>query len=287
MGIAFLVLGALIGQCASIPKHALFEYEAATGLIQPTANKDLRLNVKGGALEPGSPVILWNCGPLNHELFKIDNGLIKLKVDEKMCLNVAGGVSPGAKLTLWPCEHEGIRVPHEQFDVRQDGRIALTHSPDMCLNVKGGAVQHGAEVILWPCGNGTDTFTVSDGYIQVQSNPKFHFNIQGELKAESQVVLWSCQAGPHEAFEFTGDSRIRLKMKNDLCLNSEAGVRAGHRIVVWPCSTPPAENELFEYDKDRNVIYSMDKTEMGFNAAGGGMKAGDEIVLWPFEDEEL
>lgn len=287
MKIASLILGALFGSCTGIPKHSFFQYEEETGLIRLQEKQELRLNVKGGAIEePGAPVILWPCAPLNHELFKFEDNLIKLKVNQELCLNAQGGAVAGNNVTLWPCEHGGTRVPHEEFELRSDGRIAMKTEPNMCLNVKGGAIEHGAEIITYYCGSGeaaNELFIVEGDMIRVKGKPEFHFNIQGELQAGSKVVLWSCQAGPHEAFEFTDDSRIRLKMKSDLCLNSEQGVAAGHRIIAWPCSPKAEPNELFIYKG--NTIYSATNTDLGFNAAGGGMSAGDEIVLWPFNDE--
>lgn len=297
IAIVLAILGTLVGNSEGIPKHSLFNYEPATGLFRLQQNTDLRLNIKGGAKsdqikEKGEPAILWPCGPLNHELFIFKDGLIKLKVDENMCINVAGGASPGSNVNLWPCEHGGTRVEHEEFEMRDDGRIALKQKPDMCLNIKGGAIEHGSEVILWPCsvdGDGqNDVFSFNDGYIQVKGKPEFHFNIQGELKPEAKVVIWSCQAGPHESFDFTDDGRIRLKMMPDLCLNAEGGVAAGHRIIAYPCFPSPEDNELFAYDSKKSVIYSKRNSELGFNVAGGGMNAGDEIVLWDLrETDEL
>jgi len=272
------------------PKHSLFLYDKENGAITFEANPELRLNVKGGLVdEPGSPLILWPCSPLNHELFKIDNGLIKLAVDENLCLNIEGGANAGAPLLLWPCTQGGQKVPHEEFEFRKNGQIALKQNPDMCLNVEGGAVHHGTKIVLWPCGTEThELFSIKDDYIQVKAKPELHFNIQGELKPEAPVVLWSCQAGPHEALEFTPDSRIRLKMRPEWCLNAEGGAAKGKRIVVWPCSEKPASNELFKYDSDRKVIYSAESPDLFFNSAGGAMGAGDEIVLWTLrESDEL
>ena len=33
-----------------------------------------------------------------------------------------------------------------------DGRIRLAKHPNMCINVKGGLVSRGSELVLWPCG---------------------------------------------------------------------------------------------------------------------------------------
>merc|ERR1719424_2033768 len=109
-----------------------------------------------------------------------------------MCLNIAGGANEGSPLQLWPCEHGGDRVAHEEFDIRNDGRIALKQKPTMCLNVEGGAIMHGTRIVLWPCRstpNSYELFSFNDGYIQVKENTNFHFNIQGEVKPEAGVVL--------------------------------------------------------------------------------------------------
>jgi len=295
MAIAFVILGALARSSAAvpaIPKHSLFSYDKESSLITLVGNPELRLNIKGGLGEPqGAPIVLWPCGPLDHELFKMENGLIKSQADPNLCLNVAGGANEGSPVSLWPCEHNGKKEPHEEFDLRNDGRIALRQKPNMCLNVEGGQIQHGTKLVLWPCRTtppANELFIVNpNGYIQVKAKPEFHFNVQGAVAAGSQVGLWDCRAGPHESFEFTRDSRIRLKMANDWCLNAEGGVGPGNRIIAWPCAQTPQSNELFKYDSKRKVVYAAENPNLGFNAAGGTMNAGDEILLWPFKDEEL
>jgi len=292
--IVFLIVGTLIGSCTGIPKHSYFKYENATGLIKLQEKEEegfrlnVRLNLKGsGAFEEqGAPLILWPCGPADHEQFKFEDGLIKLKANEQLCLNVEGGAGAGRLLNLYPCEHDGNRVPHEEFDMRSDGRISLKQEPNVCLNVKGGSITYGAEITTWPCGTfaENEVFHFSkDGMISAKEKPDFHFNIQGDLTAGSRVWLWSCEVGPHEAFEFTTDARIRMKMKNEYCLNAEGGVAQGHRIIVWPCSEEPQPNELFKYEG--NTIFSVTNPELGFNVAGGGMNPGDEIVLWTLSEE--
>lgn len=290
MALALVILGNLVGMSAGLPKHSLFVYEQGEGLIRLHDKPDLRLNVKGGApVENGSPLILWPCGPLNHELFKFEKGLFKLMVDESLCLNVAGGANAGSGLSLWPCEQGGSRVDHEEFEMKSDGRIVLKQNPTMCLNIKEGNIGHGGEVVLWPCADQpseNELFSVEEGYIKVKSKPDFHFNVQGELKAEAKVVLWSCQAGAHEAFDLTADGRIKLRMRPEMCLNAEGGVGAGQKIIAWPCSEHPEENELFEYDFNKKTLYSKKNPDLGFNAAGGAMQAGDEIVLWSLKDTD-
>jgi len=287
MAIAFIILWALVSRSVGIPRHSFFSYDEVSGLIHLDEVPELRLNVKGGDLEtPGAPIILWPCSPQIHEMFEMQNGLIKLSVEERLCLNAAGGAGAGNAVVLFPCEQDGVRAPNEDFEVRSDGRIALKQSPDLCLNVEGGTIELGAKIVMWPCSDGevsNELFSLNDGMIQVKQQPSFHFNVQGELAPGSPIILWQCGAGVHEALEFTADSRIRLKMHQQFCLNAEGGLAPGHRIVAWPCSETAESNELFKYDPDLKIIYSLENPELGFNAAGGEMQAGDGIVLWPFE----
>jgi len=282
---------ALVGSVsAAVNKQTKFNYYSESGLIEFDANEALRLNIKGGVQE-GSPLILYPCAPLNHELFKLDAGKIKLKANPSLCLNVAGGAVIGSKLAVWPCEHSGQKVPHEEFTVAHDGRIALKEHPDLCLNVKDGHMVQGAEVILWPCGTAAanEQFKFNDGLIQVRAHPEFHFNVQSDMAVGNLVVLWRCQAGPQEAFEFTSDDRIRLRNTligghaTEWCLNARGGLEPGKEIVAWPCHAQPESHELFKYDPKRRVIYSVVHKNLGFTVEKGGKSAGDKIILWHFE----
>lgn len=273
----------------SLPPHARFQFE--DGLIRLQEKPELRLNIKGGKLEAGDPLVLWPCSPQSHELFDISpDGLIKLQANPQFCLNAEGGASAGTRIVTWPCEHGGIRAEHEEFSLGADGRLRLKQQPKMCINIKGGLIQLGAEVVLWPCGSGAEPnelFTVQDGMIKVRANTTFHLNVaQGDLEKSAPVVVWACQAAAHEAFEATGDKRIRVKSRPELCLNAEGGVAMAKRIIAWPCAETPQANELFVYDKDRGVIFSVEDPALGFNAKGGSMHPGDELVLWPLEDKK-
>merc|ERR1719253_1506343 len=78
--------------------------------------------------------------------------MIRLGAHRAMCLNAHGGVQPGTNIVTWPCAQRGTPEEHEEFRMGADGRIRLEKHPNMCINVKGGLVARGTELVLWPCG---------------------------------------------------------------------------------------------------------------------------------------
>jgi len=281
-----------------------------SGLIQLASNTKLRFNVKGGQPKEGDPVVLWECSPGNHEIFTLGNGDIKMGAYADRCLNVEGGANAGHRIITWPCSHNGKQTEHEQFSLGKDGRIKLKkkHSLEkkhMCINVKGGIEDGGspalgAELILWPCADTpqpNEVFVFDEGQIKLKSNQDFHFNVaggnvegvhdEGTKEKGGFLVMWTCNAGSHEVFEFRETGQIRLKNHPDHCLNSAGGLVPGNPIVSWPCSNTLNTNELFAYDKKRKVIHSIEAPSLGFNVAGANLAVGGDIVLWSLDDGEL
>lgn len=277
---------------AALPRHSRWTV-ARSGVVELVANPELRLNVKGGGLEKGDPLILWPCSAQSHEVWDVDRGAIKLRQNPLLCLNAEGGARSGARIITWPCSHMGTPEPNEEFLLGQDGRIRLIDHPSLCISVKGGLVELGAGLVLGKCGklasHTHDVFVHHDGVLQLKADRAFHFNAMGgDLLNSSPVVLWKCEPAMHEVFEFTWpDNRIRLKQKPEMCVNAEGGLGQGNRLIIWPCAPISEVNERFVYDKERQVIHPQAVRTLAFNVKGGDLQNGGEIVLWTTDESEL
>lgn len=281
-----------VGDIPKVPENMNFNF--TNGVIHLVTKPELHLNAKGGDLKPGDPLILWPCAPHSHELFESlsPQGLIKVKgvMGEDgqggLCLQAKGGPQAGAQIVSWPCLQGNQTVPQEQWEhVAATGQLRLVKHPDLCMNVKGGALNPGAELVLWPCSATPlphEQFAFKDGTIVLANNTDLHFNLAGgDLQDSTHVVLYNCHPGRHELFNFTADSRVHVQGQSDLCINAEGGIGAGQRLIVWPCAETPAANEKFKVDESFGFIYAVEQPNLVFNAKGGGMAAGDEVVLWP------
>jgi len=294
-----LLLALLASPVAGLPKHSKFQV-AQGGVLESVERPDLRINVMGGQLNPGDPLVLWPCSAQGHESFELSDGLIRLGGNRAMCLNAGGGVNAGTPIMTWPCAQHGRPEAHEEFTMGPDGRIRLLKHPDMCINIKGGHAARGSELVLWPCGGGIpgdgsvqdgamDEFEFKDQMIKVKGKPDFHFNVRGGvLSNSSQVVLWDCQPAPHEMFEFTfPDRRLKSKAKPDMCVNAKGGVQMGSQLIVWPCAPEPEPNELFMYNERTQTIQVKGLATLTFNVKGANYAPGGEIILWTTDEYEL
>lgn len=274
-----------------MPGHSKFKV-ARSGVIELVDNPQLRINVKGGAMNKGDRLILWPCSPHDHELWDVEDYVIKLR-GSPLCLNAEGGARPGARIVTWPCSHRGVTEPHEEWTFDEDGRIRLVEHPEFCISVRGGLVEVGANLILWKCGNDPghahDIFVNTGGLIQLKANRDFHLNAQGgDLLNSALVVLWKCTPAKHEIFEFTWpDNRMRLKHKPEMCVNAEGGLGQGNFLIVWPCHEEPEVNERFVYDRERQVIHPQVIPTLAFNVKGGNTQNGGELILWTTDEAEL
>lgn len=275
----------------AVPRHSKFKV-SKTGEIELAAHPQLRINVQGGHMSEGDPLVLWPCSAQNHELFDFVDGVIKLRANPSLCLNAEAGPNVGAKIVTWPCAHRGVYEGHEGFTFGKDGRIRLTEHPDKCINVKEGRLAASSEVVLWKCETDDnhmhDRFTYQDGVIRLMARRDLHLNVQGgDLVNSAPVIVWSCNPGLHEVFEFVyPENRIRLKHKPEMCVNAEGGLTLGARLVIWPCHAVPAPHEKFVYDTERQVIHPQMVSTVSWNVKGGNMQNGGEIILWLTDEKE-
>eukprot|EP00929_Paragymnodinium_shiwhaense_P001238 TRINITY_DN101464_c0_g1_i1.p1 TRINITY_DN101464_c0_g1~~TRINITY_DN101464_c0_g1_i1.p1 ORF type:complete len:304 (+),score=74.15 TRINITY_DN101464_c0_g1_i1:89-1000(+) len=290
LGSVAALLTAATVRSSDVPLHSQFNLNVdqgtGTGVIELMADTSLRLNVKGGELKHGDPLVLYPCTAHGHELFDLEDGVIKLRANPGMCLNAQGGPGDGAQIVTWHCGKVGETVEHEEFYLGRDGRIRLRKHKDKCINVKGGEAKQGAELILYPCSDEgmshNDVFVYEEGMLKLKSHPSLHLNVAGaETQKSGNVVLWGCQASRNEVFEFHAN-RLRLGQVPDLCVNAEEGVGANARLVIWPCHQDgELPNEMFRYDEELKVIRSQVDDNLAFNVREAAMHAGSEIVLWP------
>merc|ERR1719188_378233 len=138
----------VLGECG---EHSGFignkVFVQSAGKVQVKSRTDLHFNVQQAAV--GGPIVLWKSEIGRDESFEFVDGRLKPKDQPKICLVPLGGLSPGQRLSAVMCTADG--VPEEQFHYDDDRHcVASTVDPNMVFNVKGGAMQPGDEVVLWP-----------------------------------------------------------------------------------------------------------------------------------------
>jgi len=140
----------VLWKCGEEDSHSHDKFVYQDGLIQLQSQRDFHLNVAGGDITNSAAIVVWNCAPAVHEVFEFTfpENRIRMKHKPEMCINAEGGLVQGARLVLWPCHADP--EPHERFvydKVRQV--IHPQYVNTLGLNVKGGNMQNGGEVILW------------------------------------------------------------------------------------------------------------------------------------------
>ncbi|KAM4521297.1 beta/gamma crystallin domain-containing protein 2-like [Fundulus diaphanus] len=103
------------------------------------------LSVQGGVeeMKTGRVVATAEVEPLSDIWFYQD-GLIKNKLAQTMCLQVMGNVEPAAKVVLW----NETRQPIQTWSAKMSGLISSGTFPGMVLDVKGGRTYDKEHVVV-------------------------------------------------------------------------------------------------------------------------------------------
>jgi len=160
--------------------------------------EEMCINVKDGDLRSGAALIVWVCQDNNNEKFKLEDGLVKLKADERLHFNIMGGkIEAGSQVVLFH-SHGGSHEVFEFANIEQGvakGKTAirLKNEPGLCLNAEEGA-EAGRKIVLWPCqGDENEAFTYNgnDNTITSAYNSNLAFNAAGgAMQAGDGIVLW-------------------------------------------------------------------------------------------------
>lgn len=141
-----------------------------------SSTSTLVLDIKGGNLTPGTPVIVWSenvpSSPNQVWVFNTD-GHIRCKSNPNLVLDIEGGIlNSGRQVIVWT---ENFPASSNQlWFLTGDGHIASQGNPNLVLDITGGDLAPGTSVIVYsqnyPASPNQLWDFTSDGYIQ-QSMP--------------------------------------------------------------------------------------------------------------------
>lgn len=174
---------------------------------------------------------------------------------------------------------------HSKFQVTPAGVIELLENPQLRLNSKGGKMEEGDQIVLWPCAaQNHEIFDFAGGLVKLRANPLFCLNAQGGTNLGAKIVTWPCShrgfPEEHEGFEFGKDGRIRLKKHPDKCITVKEGrLELGTEVVLWKCGQTNAHtHDRFVY-KD-GLIQLEANRDYHLNLYGGDVTTSAPVVLW-------
>jgi hypothetical protein len=118
------------------------------------------LDVTGGSVANGTPVIQWPChGGANQEWVLVPTGTghyFATVQHSGQCLDVSGASTmPGTPVIQYPC-HGGANQQWDRYDLGNGYSIVVAVHSRQCLDVTGGGTRPGTPVIQWPCHRGNN-----------------------------------------------------------------------------------------------------------------------------------
>jgi hypothetical protein len=122
---------------------------SGTFLIQIANNPGLVLDVTGGSTADNAKLIIWGPNGGDNQKFKIKGTTIS-SVKSGKVVDAAGGLKQGAGLIQFGA-HGGA---NQQWQYDPATQTIKSTSENLVLDVKGGNLKPGGEVIVWPPNNG-------------------------------------------------------------------------------------------------------------------------------------
>lgn len=291
-------------------------------------NSSLLMDVQGGGTDQGVNVIQWpsNDG-MNQQwiIQRLENGYYTIQSKNSgMSLDVyGGGADQGNRVIQWPyhggTNQQWILVENEDGSISFMSRLAEENGTRYVLDVYGGGMDQGVNVIQWTStgGNnqkwllnpveahsltyktngGTAVVAGSDfypGVVLAAPTPptKDGFVFGGWYKDAGLTQKWyfgkdimpSRDLTLYAKWEkdFSGIYNIRSK-NSDLVMDVfGGGTDQGVNVIQWPHLGQ--SNQEWKFESLGNGYYKVTSmlSEMSLDVYGGGTALGNKVIQWPY-----
>ena len=142
---------------------------------------------------------------------------VSLDRDEDMCLDISqASRENGADAIVWGCHYhdnqqfelrptEYVRDEHgvvtRWYEIRPLHSKGAASGQDMCLDVQGGSLDNGADVILWVCNGGWNQqwrMDASARLVARHSSKCLDVRGAGGWMPGTDVIQWTCNDGMNQ-----------------------------------------------------------------------------------------
>jgi hypothetical protein len=119
--------------------------------IQVANNPSLVLDISGGSNDDGAKLIIWGPNGGDNQKFEVTNDTV-LCVKSQKVLDCSGGLKKGRSIIQFTYHGRA----NQQWVYDQTTQVIKSKSQNLVLDVKGGNLTAGTEVIAWPPNNGAN-----------------------------------------------------------------------------------------------------------------------------------
>jgi len=278
-------------------------------------NSGLLMDVYNGGKEQGTNVIQWAAtGGMNQKwkFEKLDTGYYKITsvLNPTFSLDVYnGGTTEGTKVIQWPY-HGGI---NQQWKVTEnlDGtvtlisRLSLENQTHYALDVFGGGMTPGVNVIQWPLHDGDNQKWYLDNVVQELPETSKDYTGTYNIKSKNSglymdvfnggktqgvnVIQWGYHGGSNQQWKFEKLSNGYYKITSALSGMSidvfNGGTVKGNRVIQWPYHGGSNQQWRIIENSDGSISLMSKLSEDSYNyfildVFGGGSTAGVDVIQW-------
>lgn len=137
---------------------------------------------------------------------------------------------------------------------------------DRCIDVPGGSIADGNQLVIWNCHGGSNQQFQFGGSGEIRIGGKCVDAAGGAGRAGDKIILWNCSGGANQQWSI--DRFGQVKGINSLCLDIEGGASgAGARLILWNCNL--GNNQRWTLGREANdagvqkKLYVIDGTNSG------------------------
>ncbi|KAL4115768.1 hypothetical protein PRIC2_012774 [Phytophthora ramorum] len=194
--------------------------------------------------------------------FNIKTGGFESVSKPGLCIDDGGSWNAaGTKVHLWYCD---INNQNQWFDMDESTLMLKNPVKDnLCLDDGGGTTAGATKFVMWYCDN---------------NNVNQHF----EVVERAALLEAKKKTGPtpYDLLLSGEDVMLRVRGKNNLCVDDGGGWGAAvTKFVDKPCN-PTSPNQVFKYDVRSLGFQSVNKPGFCIDDGGSWSAAGSTAHLW-------
>ena len=137
---------------------------------------------------------------------------------------------------LWSNDQDRCTTSESDGTPPPTGNTVVGGGSGKCLDDPGGTTTDGTQMIIWPCGGGSNQQWTYTAARQLQVLGKC-LDASGQGTAPgTKVIIWACNSGTNQQWTFNGNGTV-TGVQSGLCLDVTGGSTAdGAPVELWTCT---------------------------------------------------
>jgi len=222
--------------------------------IRSKKDPNFVIDVSGGKIARGTNIQLWEINHSDAQKWDFDGRAFRLRKNPKFVLDLNGNKKePCRNIHLWEWNSTGAQLwthirTFDKVECPFYFPIRLQANPNWVVDICGGKIKNGTELILFPHHGRCNQLWLYDGtFIRSRADPNYVIDVDHcRIKSGTRLHLWRCNGTAAQQWDFDG-TLFRLRANPDFVIDLKGNrIESRRPIHLWKFNGTQAQKWFHE-----------------------------------------